>query len=114
MHEPNYEKNYKNETFLKQRALQFERIHAQIKAHNENFKLGLVEYSRKPMPYSDWSPELKQKRLCGARMRPKARALSNIQLLRIIKSWPKLPNNTQVNNCQFPNPVRGKSPYFWT
>ncbi|XP_070509254.1 crustapain-like [Chironomus tepperi] len=104
--EPNFAKNYNNETFLKQRAVQFERILTQIKAHNENYKLGLVDYSRKPMQYSDWSPELKQKRLCGARMRPKPRALSNAQLLRIIKGWPKLPNNTQVNNCQFPNPVR--------
>ena len=78
-----------------------------IKAHNDNYKLGLVPYSRKLMQYSDWNPENKTKRLCGARMPRKPRTLSNIQMLRVIRSWPNLPNNTQVNNCQFPNPVRG-------
>lgn len=85
----------------------FEEIDKKIKIHNELYDAGVTSYTRKLQKYSDWNTQDKFKRLCGTRLAKKPRALTNAAMLRQIKSWPKLPNNTEVNHCHFPNPIPG-------
>lgn len=63
-----------------------------------SYKLGL-------MPYSDLDVDTKLKNLCGTRLPPKARAASG--LLKLCKAM-NVDVPSEINNCQFPNPIRGK------
>lgn len=64
------------------------------------------------MRWADWSFDKKVKALCGTRQKPKFRNLPISDFLKVIQSWPKKPP-TELNRCQFPNPIRGEIEIFF-
>jgi KDEL-tailed cysteine endopeptidase len=97
---------YINASFVAQSQEHFIRMKEEIEAHHAAYQLKLTTFDRKLQRWSDLSKKEKMKRLCGARLPKRARALTNIAYLRIIRSWPKVEKGTQVNHCQFPNPIQ--------
>lgn len=77
----------------------------EIDAHHAAYQLKMIPYDRKIQRWSDLEKKEKFRILCGARLPRRARTATNAAYLRIIKSWPKVPVGTQVNHCQFPNPI---------
>jgi hypothetical protein len=96
---------YHNATFVKQCQENYLHMEEEIKAHHAAYQLKLTTFDRKLQRWSDLSKKEKIKSLCGARLPRRIRAPTNAAYLRIIRSWLKVPPGTQVNHCNFPNPI---------